>query len=685
MRGSPVGRRWRRQALTGVVVAAALALAPAVPAFASETADSSSTKSDSAKSDSAKSDSADKSDGSDRPVSKAEQEKNERKVREEAAAEQRARDAAAEARADAQAAAEARAASRIGAASQQARAAWEAHDRPDRLIVVKQRTIDLVAKGRLVRRVPQGRSALNVSTLDRVAPADWLSVTDGVADLNAAVVLTRGMSLTIGGDVKEVRLVGGTSPEGAASIYTGSGRLVLRDVRIGSWDPQAGRPLPAGPGRPFIVASAGRLDATDSTISDLGTAPSDPAPRPGVSLGLGGTGSLVRTSLLRNSTGLKLDRTVGVRLEGVTIKDSADDGLVLRGDRDTTLVGITSDGNAGNGVTVTGPSSERWVTAISAARNKLFGVALLGQNKTELTNLSTSRNAIGGVRVSWSTDIRLSDLRSVDDPIGVYTHVGSGGVVLERLAISGARRGLQFEKTTRGLLASQSTIEQSSIAGVSISGHEIELRDVTINGSPTAVRVERGAGDVLADRLTLVGGDDGVVALPATSNVVLRNLSATDVGHSALRTMSPGLELAGARIDGGSTGIDVGAAARISDVTVVAVEEGIRARSPQPVVVNGAVVAAGSVGINVAPGSPTTLTASRIDALESIRGEVQQQGENTLSLPPLNLIGAIGIPLVVVALLLEQVQAFRQRSVGYGRRLTPPVVATVTTGDSLIG
>ena len=86
----------------------------------------------------------------------------------------------------------------------------------------------------------------------------------------------------------------------------------------------------------------------------------------------------------------------------------------------------------------------------------------------------------------------------------------------------------------------------------------------------------------------------------------------------------------------------------------------------------------------MAPGSPTTLTGSQIDALESIRGEVNQQGGNKLSLPPLNLIGAIGVPLIVLALVLEQVQAFRQRSVGYGRRLAPPPVPVpaTATGDA---
>ena len=52
---------------------------------------------------------------------------------------------------------------------------------------------------------------------------------------------------------------------------------------------------------------------------------------------------------------------------------------------------------------------------------------------------------------------------------------------------------------------------------------------------------------------------------------------------------------------------------------------------------------------------------------------MQLQGINQLSLPPLNLLGAIGVPLILLALVLEQVQAFRQRGLhGHARRRMPP-------------
>ena len=189
-----------------------------------------------------------------------------------------------------------------------------------------------------------------------------------------------------------------------------------------------------------------------------------------------------------------------------------------------------------------------------------------------------------------------------------------------------------------------------------------------MNDSATGVRVERGAGDVTADRLALNGGQDGVVALSATKNVVLRNIAADGVGNNAIRTFSPDLQVLGGRISGGDIGIDAGAATTIDGISITEVDQGVRSRSGEVVRVDGIDVSAISAGINVAAGSPVVLTDSRVDALQAVRGEARLEGINQLSLPPLNLLGAIGVPLILVALVLEQVQAFRHR----GRRPPAP-------------
>jgi hypothetical protein len=599
-------------------------------------------------------------------------------AREQAAAAQRAREQAAAQRASEQARARKRAI-QLAAAGQRAQASWASHGRPHKMIIIRQRSVDLVQSGRLFRQVPRSGAAVTLSTLDRLVPEDWLRVNSGTADLTATIVLGPAQILTLGGDVRTVRLAGGPTPADAASIYTGSGRLTLREVAVASYDAATAQPLPVGPGRPFIVINGGgRIESVDSTISDLGTVPTDPVPRAGLALGENSSGSLLRTQLVRNGIGLKLDRTDAVRLEGVTVSDSAGDGVVLRGDRGTALVGLTATGNGGNGVLVTGPSSDRPITGVSASGNKGFGIALAGQTHPRVDHVTTAGNTVGGVRVSQSSDVTISDITSTDEAIGIYTHVGSERVTIDRAQIIRARRGLHVEKTTKELTLNGSTIVGASIAGVSIGGHQTTLNQVAITDSAAAMRVERGAGEVTVNGLNLTGGTDGVVALSATKNVVLRNVVADGVARTAIRTFSANLQVLDSRITGSATGIDAGAATTITGTIIDDVEEGIRSRSSALVDVNDATVSALSVGINVAPGSPVRLAGSQVDALEAIRGTLNQDGLNKLSLPPLNLLGAIGVPLILVALVLEQVQAYRARGIGHRARRLPPSLPAET-------
>jgi hypothetical protein len=82
-----------------------------------------------------------------------------------------------------------------------------------------------------------------------------------------------------------------------------------------------------------------------------------------------------------------------------------------------------------------------------------------------------------------------------------------------------------------------------------------------------------------------------------------------------------------------------------------------------------------AVGVNIAAGTPLTLTNSRVHALQAVRGTLGPRDTgNDLSLPPLNLLGAIGIPLIIFALLLEAMHSLRQRRYGGMRRYLPPTL-----------
>jgi hypothetical protein len=105
---------------------------------------------------------------------------------------------------------------------------------------------------------------------------------------------------------------------------------------------------------------------------------------------------------------------------------------------------------------------------------------------------------------------------------------------------------------------------------------------------------------------------------------------------------------------------------------------GVRARGTDPITLARVKIDAVAVGIDAEQGSAATVRASSVHALEAVRGTVTLLGVNDLSLPPLNLLGAIGLPLVLLAILLEVLHLLRQRKYGPTRRIQPPLVAVQT-------
>ncbi len=669
-----MGPTWARRALVGVLSAALLFAVPsgvAVAAQPSPGGDSGQSQSDSGSSGSGSSGSG--SSGSAQsdsvePGASGRRRPRRRRRPTQARAKARAAAAAAAARAE-------RARQQAAAAAQRGRASWESHGRPNQMIIVRRTSVDSLTNGEVTRRTPRVSSAVNLAGLDNAVPSGWITTDGGTLRLAATVVLSPGVTLELGGGgVTNVQLVGGPAAGAAASIYTGTGALNVHNVAVGSVDPASGQPVAAGPGRPFVyVSGGGRMDATDATFSDLGTPDSDPNGQPGVAFGIGSTGSLVRTTMLRNSVGARLSGSNGVRLEGLTVSESAAEGLILQGDQGTTLSGVRAERNGDNGVQVSGPSSARPITGITTSGNAKFGVAVVSQDAPQISGIVTQADGFGGLQLSGDTNPVVTDFSAVDQPIGVFTHVSSTNVNLSGLRISGGGRGVMIEKTTEGVTLSGSTIERAQ-TGISLGGKNVDLRDVLISGSQSGLRVERGATGVTATALNVTGGQDGVVVIPGTDAVLLRDLTIDGTSGNGVRTSGTNAQIQGGRISNTPTGIDAEAATTINGTEITGVNVGIRARATDLVAADDVTVSAMSSGVTVQEGSPFVLTDSRVDALQAVTGEANYQGLNTLSLPPLNVLGVIGIPLVLLALLLDQVQRFRQRNRPSGdqRRLPPP-------------
>jgi hypothetical protein len=301
-----------------------------------------------------------------------------------------------------------------------------------------------------------------------------------------------------------------------------------------------------------------------------------------------------------------------------------------------------------------------------------------GQTKPQITGINTTGDGAGGLRLNRSTDALVRDFTATDQPLGIFTHVNTTNATLDKVHITGGRRGIVVEKTTKGLHLTNSAVEGSRVAGVAIGGHDVDLADVTVTDARTALRMERGSGNVALTRLKISGGQDGVVTGAGTTDFVLTDLVADGVENDTVRNFSPGAKIIGGHITGGLTGLDLEAATTVSGTVIGLSNEGIRARTDnQPVQVDDVTVDAVTVGMNVASGSPVQLTNSRVHALQAVRGTLANEKNsagNDLSLPPLNLLGAIGIPLVVLALILEAMHATRQRRFGGGRRHQPPAL-----------
>jgi hypothetical protein len=268
----------------------------------------------------------------------------------------------------------------------------------------------------------------------------------------------------------------------------------------------------------------------------------------------------------------------------------------------------------------------------------------------------------------------VTDFTATDQPIGIYTHVGSTGLVLDGIETSGGRRGVVVEKSTTNLELRNSTIEGASVAGVNIGGKDIRVNGVRVADAKAGVRLERGSGHIALTGMTIDGGRDGIVTSAGAEDVAITDLTANNVESGAIRVATPGAKISGATINGGTTGIDVTAAATITAVAINGSSEGIRSRSPEMVHAENVAINATDLGLNVAPGTQFMLANSSVHALEAVRGVFGTEGVNDIGLPPLNLLAAMGVPLILLAIVLEQVHSFRQRRVGGNRRYRPPAI-----------
>ncbi len=273
-------------------------------------------------------------------------------------------------------------------------------------------------------------------------------------------------------------------------------------------------------------------------LTDLGTKPTgDDQGTPAISFGRGSTGTLNGVTFQRNSTGLTLAQSQGVRLQDVTVSDSAENGIVLRGDRATVLSGVKAEHNGDNGVLVSGRSRQPPDHRDQHDRQPVLRRVDQRPERTwTISDLTLSGDQAGGLELNRITDSKVTSITTTDEPNGVFLHVNSANMVLDAITLTGGRTGIVAEKTTKSLHVTGSTIDNAHVAGMAIGGHDTLLDGLTVKGSRTGVRVERGAGGVTANKLSLIGGDDGLVTSGGTSGIVVNDLTTDGVDNAASAT-----------------------------------------------------------------------------------------------------------------------------------------------------
>jgi hypothetical protein len=148
------------------------------------------------------------------------------------------------------------------------------------------------------------------------------------------------------------------------------------------------------------------------------------------------------------------------------------------------------------------------------------------------------------------------------------------------------------------------------------------------------------------------------------------------------------MHIVGGQIRGGRTGMNLQAPTTVTGMRVGWTSTGVRTSVAGRVVLDDVVIDAVAVGVVASPGSAVALRNSSVHAPHTIRGNVDLQGVNDFGQPPITVLGAIGLPLILLALILEflpillELKRQRDRRREYLRKWRALATNTATTRTS---
>ncbi|MFE9602773.1 right-handed parallel beta-helix repeat-containing protein [Streptomyces hokutonensis] len=544
-------------------------------------------------------------------------------------------------------------------------AAWQRNGKPDRLIVIRPGVVDLVHHGVIEARRSPGAGDVRMSWLAANAGPDWItqdSDDPSAVQIRAAVLLTPGTTLRIGRVTKKVLFTAGGSAASGTWIRGSRATLDIRDTTLAAVGPGGGD-LADGTGpRPYLYMGAGgRLDISDSTVSGFGLSGRAPSRFSGVTWGKGSTGSAVRSTFQGNRTGLRLAGSVGVRLNDVTAKDSAEDGFVLNRDTGTSVTGLTARSNGRNGVTV-GGTDGRTLSRVTTRDNKGFGVRATPQNGLSLVRADSGSDRGGGIRLLSCVNCTVSDATVRHTKTAVSVTGPGSQVTVDKPRLSDGRTGISLGEDIRSATVTGGTVGDFT-RGVSVSGPRVTVAGTRIDGSRTGISVAGRAHDVALREVTIAGSRTAVTAAATTTGVSLTSVQVRNASGKGLASASTGLRIKGGSVSGAGTAVDLGAPARLDGLTITGAQRGIHLSRAVRATGTELDVLAERKGIEADRGAVIDITDSRVRAPLAMAGdgEIVRHGHTEVTLPPFPWLGFAAIVALLSAIGLQTVHQVRHR------------------------
>lgn len=554
-----------------------------------------------------------------------------------------------------------------GAAGDPDVAAWQRNDRPDRLVVIRPRSVSLVEGGRVVQRLVPPAGVLSLSWLAGRTGERWIAYDPAersTVRVGAAILLTPDTILRIDESTKNVWMASGRTAASGTWIRGSRAALDIEGVSLTSVGEDGSRPAPAdAPGRPYLAMGAdGRLDIRGSTVQGFGRP--GRAAHSGVTWGRKSTGSVAHSTFGGNRTGLRLSGSSGVTLREVTVQRSIGDGIVLEHDSGTTADGLTAQAGGGGGVVLDGGTGPRVLTGVVTRGNGKAGIRAVGQDGLRLES-PVSHGDRSGVElsscaacvVSWPTVHGTSrDALRVD---GAGSHVT---VERPRLNGDGEGAGIRLGPGIEGARVTGGKVVGFA-RGIDVGSPHTEVSDISLAHNRIGVTVGDRADRVTLQGLLIAGGHTGVTLGRDTRHVTLSGFGINGTSSKGLVSASPGLRATSGKVTGATSSVVLDADADLRGLKIDETHRAIHLSGGVRATGHDLDILAQRRGIQTDREARMALTDSRVRAPMALTGDgtTTRHGRTKVSLPPFPWLGAAALSALLLAVLLQTVHHVRHR------------------------